>query len=240
MTRVNCLKKQAGGGVVKDTPLIFSDVMVRALLEGRKWQTRRLVGAAACGAYWDHSGYEPFEVSPRVWSFRNRGAQDMAAGAPVVRCRYGTAGDRVWVREAWNVAGVCYGLRPSQTGAASAEAWRYRADDGTGWKNGWRPSIHMPRWASRLEFGLFAVGLHRLQEITESQARAEGVEKMRWFEPAGKGVGDHYDVDGIFRHASSEGSYRNGFATLWERIYGPGAWEANSWVWALNLMEVKK
>lgn len=87
----------------------------------------------------------------------------------------------------------------------------------------WRPSIHMPRWASRITLEVKSVRVERLQDISEDDAGAEGCEQVGWIDETDVGMS----------------SYREGFARLWNRINGSGAWEANPWVWVLSFERVK-
>ncbi len=159
---------------MKEHPLLFSAPMVRAILDGRKTQTRRIVKNAT-GAFFDHSAYEPVEIRHREWAFRDKSAKSLltaAEGSPVFRCPYGTAGDRLWVKETHRHH-LCAG--------ADMEQLHFAADgaccpvDGERIKP-WRPSIFMRRVDSRITLEIVAVRVERLQSITESDAIAEGIE----------------------------------------------------------------
>jgi hypothetical protein len=193
--------------------------MVRAILEGRKTQTRRTV-----------------KPQPRVdakghflWKDGNYGAR--LDGTPYTdafikyHCPYGAPGDRLWVRETWGprAGGVVY------------RADEYRADGFVSCPDGgkWRPSIHMPRWASRITLEIVSVRVERLRDISEEDAIAEGVEQSfdfnwpRW---------RNYELDGDGWLGAPVDSYR----TLWESINGPGSWVANPWVWVVEFKRVEK
>jgi len=180
-----------------DRPIIFSGPMVRALLEGRKTQTRRIIKP------------QPDQecVPPPGW--------------PPVRI---AVGDSLWVRENW---------RPVHSGDPSRGA-RYMADLSGPDQTKWKPSIHMPRWASRLTLVVTGVKVERLQDISEEDAIAEGIEdvtgevassdkSLRFWKRYRDGGWNSY-VD------SPIGSY----ASLWTEINGPGSWEANPWVVAVS------
>lgn len=173
-----------------DYPIIFSAPMVRALLDGRKTQTRRL-----------------------AYSRRGR----------MSRWWFVKAGDRLWVREAW---------RPVHSADPSRGA-SYRANVGAD-QTLWRPSIHMPRWASRLTLVVTEARRQWLQDISEEDARAEGLlwERHTWHDP------EYPLCDIAWRpYAGSESRYshpRDAFADLWESIHGPDAWNANPEVIALT------
>ena len=138
---------------------------------------------------------------------------DDRPGPVAFRLPYAT-GDRLWVREA-----VCW---------VSRWGWRYRADDDdlsdkreAGEVGRWRPSIHMPRWASRLSLTVTEVRVQRLQEISEADAAAEGCEATGWRPTYG-----NPDNAGFEESIPA----KDAFADLWNSLHGPGAWEANPWV----------
>lgn len=136
----------------------------------------------------------------------------------VLGCPYGQPGDRLWVREAW--------ARDDEDGQLM-----YRADVGRDLcADAWRPSIHMPRWASRITLEVTAVRVERLQDISEADAQAEGV-IPKW-EPGCSGR--LMDAFGGFSFRPAASAY----AELWEQINGPGAWDANPWVWVVEFKRV--
>lgn len=177
---------------IKERPILFSAPMVRAILEGRKTQTRRIVKPQPAGE----------------WAAPGKTA-----------CPYGRPGERLWVRETWSRAK----LYP-----ASHELF-YRAD---GECNGrqlslsyieregrWRPSIHMPRWASRIDLEITAVRVERLQEISVGDCCEEGA--------------PIYDGDEGQTHA-----VQTWYRELWEQINGPGSWDLNPWVWVIEFKKI--
>lgn len=185
-----------------ERPILMSAPMVRAILGGQKTQTRRVVKpTGAPGKHQTHTG--PV-------------AEAMSA------CPYGQPGDRLWVKETWRVMNA--GLRTialraspdrhgghylSQEGDAWWDRWGARSDGGR-----WQPSIYMPRWASRITLEVTSVRVERLQDITEADARAEGVDAL-----GGRaGVSDA----------------RGAFCALWSSINGPESWDANPWVWVVG------
>jgi hypothetical protein len=145
-------------------PIIFQDAMIRALLEGHKTQTRRVVKPQPKG-----------ELSRNPSTCFGRDAAAFKKPTPTsqglypVRCPYGQPGDLLWVREAWNT---------NTAGARPGFGIAYRADwpDAESIPVKWRPSIHMPRWASRLTLRLTDVRVERVQDIREGDAEAEGIE----------------------------------------------------------------
>lgn len=147
-------------------------------------------------------------------------------------CPYGSIGGRLWVRETW--------ARDSEDGALF-----YRADVGTGneaddWQHNidvgasgyrWRPSIHMPRAASRITLEITAVRVERLQDISEEDAIAEGVEAIP---STGENCGpNRFSVNCGWLFLNSP-TAAGAYAMLWEQINGAGSWDANPWVWVVE------
>ncbi|AAL49589.1 unknown [Sinorhizobium phage PBC5] len=236
---------------MRDIPMLYSGAMVRALIEGRKTQTRRFckdqppAGVTIIRKTIRPFGKEPFHAFERRTKFGNFGGE-----VPVKISR----GDRIWVRE--NAA-----VRHQSWHHIDGDAHQvsYRADEdehgrwlglpscGNGVRKGkapsvfpskshnldgslrWQPSIHMPRWASRLTLIVTDVRVERLQDISEADAIAEGAKQYssstklsRAFNPDWKGI------------------YREGYAELWNAINGPGSWEANPWVVAYTFRVIKQ
>lgn len=135
-------------------------------------------------------------------------------------------GTRIWVRETWGL--MCHHdptdwMRESIVGIPESELReRYLVEHAANWNLPsesayWRPSIHMPRWVSRITLEIVSVRVERLQDIGEDDAKAEGVEP----------------------YAPDDGRYVDGFKELWESINGPGSWDLNPWVWVVEFKEVK-
>lgn len=203
-----------------DRPILFSAPMVRALLAGTKTQTRRILKPQSIG-----------DVIQYGWS-RDDGAHWTDQSFASYRLRI-WAGDRLWVRETWQ--GLSFGdYLP--TNSSQCEV-RYAATDpcadldaeARGYP--WRPSIFMPRWASRLTLTVTDVRIERLQDISEADARAEGINGI-WdgtpFSPDPTAT-NKFTVNigvGNLNAPTAAGVYR----MLWEWINGEGSWEANPWV----------
>jgi hypothetical protein len=209
---------------MRERPILMNGAMVRAVLDSRKTQTRRII--------------KP--VQPRDdgrWP---------AGRDPAPDCPHGVAGDRLWVREAWQHYDWSEEGEPClRYQADGATAWPEVPDDETAellndrWAGlsepdnyridnaardrRWRPSIHMPRWASRITLEIADVRVQRLQEISEKDAEAEGVQTLR--------EDPRVALGGGFSHQQV---YRRRFAELWDSINGAGAWAANPWVWAIS------
>lgn len=207
---------------MKERPILFSAPMVRALLAGTKTQSRRVVGGLSKRfPLVNLADISPTRFSGRFddpaswgWAYAEDGEH-----APLASwlswCPYGRPGDRLWVREnGWE--------RPERSprdmreGADTWPPYEYDAEpvstlsveDMKAWKWKRRPSIHMPRWASRITLEVVAVRVERLQEISEADAQAEGVDPVR--------------------------THRVSYIALWNTINGAGAWESNPWVWVVE------
>lgn len=206
--------------------MIFNVEMVRAILDVRKTQTRRIVkgtdGAVKFCKEWDINGEEIFVVLDE----KDHTGMNPVLGA--ISCPFGGVGDRIWVRETW----ARYNIDQNSHDIA------YRATTPADWpeEGRWRPSIHMPRWASRILLEITDVRVERLNVISEEDARAEGVGIAVWF--AAKGVPES-EWTSLGEQGAMQASHINKFATLWESIYGAESWKANSWVWVIEFKRVE-
>lgn len=214
----------------RERPIIFSAPMVRAILEGRKTQTRRVVKPQPFVCEPDANGNVYACWSDKPWP-RVKPTMDELLLDMRHRCPYGAPGDVLWVREAW-----CW--FPSNAPDGMGENVYYRANPNnqsngateTMARNGvrWRSPIHMPRWASRLSLRVTDVRVQRLQEISEEDAKAEGVQPidiaaMLHGEPVGGGAI----------------SARQCFEVVWDTINGKRApWASNPWVWAVSFERI--
>lgn len=262
---------------MNERPIIFSGDMVRAFLEGRKTQTRRLLMKAR-----DEAGTWAGAVLPAAesgwiawWPGTETGLAEFTkrvyrTGFP---CPYGAPGDRLWVRETWRVGAwrddgrmaIDYAASPELThtpwvtipdddgGAKFNMYWAAISDelqahgvetDADGqyhWEPGqaplrWRPSIHMPRWASRITLEITEVRVQRLQEVTEENARAEGAFDDGCLIP--EGAARMYGHSGDFGWSDP----RKAYAFAWDAIYAKRGlgWDANPWVWAITFRRVEE
>lgn len=205
---------------MRERPILFSGPMVRAILDGRKTQTRRIV-----------TGDQTRLVVMRGTVFWE-GYGDGGTGSRdrIVRCPYGAPGDRLWVRETHAQFSV-----GNRTGfAPQCVAYRATCDADGSFdyvNNGdeimrlkvtkWTPAIHMPRWASRITLEVTGVRVERLQAISEEDARAEGVDLS----------------DPLV--ATCWGAIER-FSFLWDGINGTRApWSSNPWVWVVEFRRVE-
>ncbi len=225
----------------KERPILFSGPMVRAILEERKTQTRRVVKGRVALEW----------LAPGMFS------PEFVANSKNHLCPYGQPGDRLWVRETWGL----FDTQPAD-GAEGARVF-YRASE-TDPKflahQLWRPSIYMPRWASRLTLEVTGVRVERLQEISEAEAMAEGLEAVppqRWWQGY-RDLGDrllHQEFAGgappewmiepkplpvcgnEILYPTAARQYRD----LWNSINAKRgfAWELNPWVWVVEFKAVQ-
>lgn len=209
---------------MKERPILFSGPMVRAILEGRKTQTRRVVKPqpfmVLSAADWHSramSGVDPYGCRP----MGSHVLEEMGA-----TCPHGTVGDRLWVREAWGL----WDTLPND-GPERARIF-YRSTDSDLHEcrhQLWRPSIHMPRWASRITLEITGVRVERLQEISDADCRAEGCCHRSWNVTDWKHP--HHECDWSIE--------RGNFASLWSSINGPESWSANPWVWVIEFKRLE-
>ena len=225
---------------MKERPILFSAPMVRAILAGTKTQTRRVVkpvGKDEGFVLQDYGdGFWPYRSEDGESGFyRDRDGYDMEER---IKCPYGKTGDRLWVREAFAIVprtayrcseGVQQTLRPDDDHDAAIyrEGW-VRSKGGFRW----RPSIHMPRWASRITLEITGVRVERLQDISEADCWAEGVEQVM------HDFTKESQIDMAYRLGLCIDDAKPLYAQLWESINGPGSWEANPWVWVVEFKGV--
>lgn len=200
---------------MKERPIIFSDPMIRAILAGHKTQTRRVIKP------------QPTEESTSPGWYVWRGQNGWRPHDLTSHCPYGILGDHLWVRETWATISLYDVMRPSQLGQTVDLFWRA---DGVQTRcnhvkpGKWRPSIHMPRWASRIMLEVMGVRVERLQDISMHDALAEGVGEMR--EHGGHFQDGSYLV-GSFRHLWGQINLKRGFS-----------WDHNPWVFVISFRTV--
>ncbi|HBU2531793.1 TPA: hypothetical protein MCU09_004056 [Klebsiella pneumoniae] len=233
---------------MKERGMIFNSEMVRAILDGRKTQTRRIMAPQPADDI-ERGIFPNPEAIGWKSSLRHKHGSTTAHFCP-----YGKPGDLIWVRETWGVVSheldedgriqpwtpdrpaTAIHEMPFGNGYYSGHAI-YAADgdftwgDDDGYEDGrscWKPSIHMPRAASRILLEITDVRVERLNAISQEDAQAEGMELTGWrptySDPdSGGEVWTPYD----------------NFAQLWESIYGEESWKANSWVWVIEFKRVE-
>jgi hypothetical protein len=198
-------------------PILFSAPMVQAILEGRKTQTRRIVKPAKSQS-WATPDFFKNVTSHRLYD--GFLALEHPEGGPggCIRVPW-RASDRLWVRETW--ARREYSKKIYYRATPELGAMFNREGDR------WRPSIYMPRAASRITLEIMSVRVERLQDISEEDARAEGAPP------------NHPSIDAISREFGFKDFSRSWFAQLWESINGAGSWDANPFVWVVEFKKLE-
>ncbi|HCM9328090.1 TPA: hypothetical protein N5L66_001275 [Enterobacter hormaechei subsp. steigerwaltii] len=200
--------------------MIFNVEMVRAILDGRKTQTRRIMKVQPSDGFLPtHNGYDldlnahwytPGVVDKNGYLQPAKkdvfGVADENEG---YACPFGAVGDRIWVRETFSPV-------PDHEEPAGCSSILYAAD-GNGPYGKWVPSIHMPRWASRITLEITGVRVERLNSISDSDASKEGC---------------------CIADMESGDCLSDVFARLWTSIYGEESWKANPWVWVIEFKVV--
>jgi hypothetical protein len=200
---------------IKERPILFSGEMVRAIIEGRKTQTRRVIKKTV--------DFTSQDKLPKNWIWAKHMLPDEDAefiGVPA--CPYGQVGDKLWVRETWDVR-FLEGVSEKQLCFRADMTSINCPDNFKGELNyNWRPSIFMPRWASRILLEVVSIRVERLQDISEEDAIAEGISK------------NMFPIDGLYFASQL-------FAELWNEINGKKhPWESNPWVWVVEFKRIDR
>ena len=231
----------------RERPILFSGAMVRAILAGTKTQTRRVARTRrihATGGTLDET-YMPMGRG-RCIVLGKDGTWPVDA---LSLCPYGRPGDRLWVRETWYCDHMdCINKIPKDRSAhADDSPLLYRADgecceqipecDHSGGHGAqWRPSIHMPRWASRITLEITGVRVERLQAISEADAKAEGAQgDGEWL----KNLSHRKGADAVRSVPTRLQSARGDFADVWARLHGAESWGKNPWVWVMTFKRLE-
>ena len=236
---------------MKERPILFKGEMVRAILDGRKTQTRRLFSSSDLTFFLNAA--RAGEVS---YFLSESELLENDLDYVIDSCRFGKVGDRFWVRETFrefNNLDEC-GCSESPCPCPSTGTPIYRADQDDG-ESKWKPSIFMPRKHSRIALEITDVRVHRLQDISEEDAEAEGCySNDQYGDLAGS-------CDDLWPCHSCRGNQVHGalgsalgwtevdcidcdtpkkrFKYLWKSINGPESWELNPWVWAISFKVIK-
>lgn len=205
---------------MNEKPIIFSSEMVRAILEGRKSQTRRVIKPQP---KLDIGMCDPFLPA--------------LIDGKYVACPYGQPGDHLWVRETWGVhqldgisgkeyPNILYKADDSTRLVISDEVWKYNKE-----KFQWRPSIHMPCWASRITLEIVDVRVERVQDISDSDIMDEGTKNCEYALPP------YCTHCGGHEHLCN----RDRFRELWNSINAKRGypWASNPWVWVVEFRRVE-
>jgi hypothetical protein len=187
---------------MKERGMIFNDEMVRAILGGDKTQTRRIVEEKFYG-------------------------RAVAAELLAKHCPYGQPGDRIWVRETYRVHGKATDVATLVYRASVRNSWTEQTHRvpvdvcNKPVSEKWTPSIHMPRWASRILLEITDVRVERLHDMSEADAKAEGA------------------TPATYKITPPEAVYRVGFGDIWRSIYGQDNWLSNPWVWVIEFKRIQ-
>lgn len=240
---------------MKERGMIFNGEMVRAILDGRKTQTRRIMKPQPepCprGGHWWPSNV--FKTMLHVEEEMQNGKGGWG-GLVGDACPFGDVGDRIWVREAYRFPASLDDVSPTGVGEMAVatgyrKPWAPTFYEFTGtFSDGWkgfetppkvsgagklRPSIHMPRWASRILLEITDVRVERLNAISEEDAEAEGIDMEALYDSQ-----DCYDC--IADHnMTGRPTVTGAFKFLWESIYGEEGWKSNPWVWVIEFKRME-
>jgi hypothetical protein len=210
-------------------PILFSGEMVKAILDGRKTQTRRIVKPQCC-----------FAPSMRTPDYAGK------------VCPYGQPGTKLWVKETFKYLpdDVSTIIRMQADGCTIDAGWATEETKRKAAKGGWTPSIFMPRWASRITLEIVSIRVERVQEISEEDAKAEGVRdnsEPAWPHdfhlcPQCGGTGLHESAGpnlGVIEvDCENCDTYAKRFRILWQSINGPESWNENPFVWVINFKRI--
>jgi hypothetical protein len=207
---------------MKERPILFNAAMVNAILAGNKTQTRRIVKPQPLPTHqwrgWITSSTCAADEGKASWA-----TEKDPLGSDVIRvnCPLGKVGDRLWVRETWNKTRIFQAPDAGEVVVYAA------CDNRTDYGGPWKPSIHMPRTASRITLEITAVRVERLQDISGNDVNAEGITE-----------------DPAILSGDREGSIlttagkRELYEDLWSSIYGPESWDANHWAWVIEFKRI--
>lgn len=225
---------------MKERPILMHARSIDGIQKDRKTQTRRIIRIPQ--VYLSGYGAELVKISEDRQGFLMEGwpKQDREFGnfgrCQRIKCPYGAVGDRLWIRERFlyrnNRQSVVF-----YAGMDPVEAAGFGAMYG-----GWKPSIHMPRWASRLTMENTRIRAERVQDISEEDAKAEGIRKEDLppdpdgFHPPGSYgfVGNNNPLGKIWPTA------KEAFAELWDDTNGAGAWKRNDWCWVVDFKRIQQ
>ena len=205
---------------MKERPIIYNTENVRAILDGRKTQTRRTKGLKEV-----NKDLNSWLVSSLALLGNYKFLNTSHCEVKYIKCPYGRAGDRLWARETWAVDSLWDNAKPSLVSDLASVWYPSTASlmNIPMWVGKMRPSIFMPKWASRITLEITEVRVERLQEISQIDAIKEGIQI-----PVAE---CEYREDGS--------QYIEFFSQLWDSINGKKhPWESNPWVWMLSFRKI--
>ncbi len=210
-----------------DRPLIISASLIPPTRQGVKTCTRRL------------NGLEVFNKEPNEWKFTALGSDEITRKPlayfvklgryTTVKCPYGNIGDVLFVRENWYVGKGYDDIKPIDIPQLEHVKRGYPADGPKpGWAGRTRPSIHIPKWLSRIRLEITHITVERLHDITEKDAEAEGVERGIFREGPNTEKGEFH-----LEH-NNHATHRDGFKFIWMQLNGRDSWNLNPHVWVIK------
>lgn len=231
---------------MKIKPILFGTPMVQSLLDGNKGMTRRLLPDWQEPGILDSGKWMAMANRHRRWGFGAFGdteidcikeLQSLAGGS----CPYGTKRDLLWVREgfrcngwATDVATIFYKANEHDSYTEMCEQYPVEGKKRLKVSSTWKPSIHMPRWASRLTLEITGVKIERLNDISEADAKAEGITMVPFYPDDGYPLSQGFMFGRNDDKAPLETCAKNAFISLWESINGDASWDDNPWVWVVE------
>jgi hypothetical protein len=208
---------------MRERPILFNADMVRAVLNGRKMQTRRKVlhqprrSDILPNLVFLRNKLEAKKYPPAGWIYPNAMEQILSL------CPFGAVGDRLWVRETFRVHSRATDVATLVYKASEQQSWTQQTHrvpiencNKPAVIDKWSPSIHMPRWASRITLEITDVRVERLQNISGEDARSEGFA---------------YENSHVLGDIDE-------FSRVWMSIYGAESWQANPWVWVIEFQHI--
>jgi hypothetical protein len=198
---------------MKERPILFSGAMVRAILDGSKTQTRRVVKPQPNGVISSHPPMIRLrECDPCFSTWKDA-------------CPYGAPGDRLWVRETFTVSSCGTAVYRADARDQRGDRWHSIEPGDPNKEVLWKPSIFCKREHSRITLEVTGVRVERLQDITAGDCRAEG-------HPVNPQISAQQQVH--------DDAARDWYMDLWESINGPGSWDANPWVWVIEFKRIER
>ena len=231
-----------------ERPILFSGPMVKAILEGRKTQTRRVIAESEDLVELGPEGEFVFVHNPKCpgycdYACASRGEINHGH---VGYCPYGITGDRLWVRESmhrdeagpWHYSADCESVLAAQKDASAMMIWVHHKEQDH------CPSIFMPRWASRITLEIAKVRVERLQEINKHDVEAEGIGRYRREPGQEGGFPDGWQDlrPGYGGSVWVPSAYKDAFRVLWDSINAKRGfgWDENPWVWVVEFRRINQ
>lgn len=213
---------------MKEKPILLNADMVRAVLDGRKTQTRRIIAPSMRTADVQFELHQQADGSWTPMHTFNEGSFDKTGSERPIKCPFGAVGDRLWVRETFRVHSRATDVATLVYKASEQQSWTQQTHrvpiencNKPAVVDKWTPSIHMPRWASRITLEITGVRVERLASISNEDAGKEGYPA----DPAP--YGGQMDQWLWFRQ-------------LWDGIYPEQSFKVNPWVWVIEFKRVEE